>query len=70
MKKILSTTAIAGSLCLLGTSAFAQFVGPYVGIIWYQLLDVATEDIKLQAVVQVTRQQILVMDQLVASNSV
>jgi hypothetical protein len=32
MKKILSTTAIAGSLCLLGTSAFAQFVGPYVGI--------------------------------------
>jgi len=32
MKKILSTTAIAGSLCLLGTSAFAQFAGPYVGI--------------------------------------
>jgi hypothetical protein len=32
MKKILSTTAIAGSLCLLGTSAFAQFVGPYAGI--------------------------------------
>jgi len=32
MKKILSTTAIAGSLCLLGTSAFAQFVGPYLGI--------------------------------------
>jgi len=31
MKKILSTTAIAGSLCLLGTSSFAQFVGPYVG---------------------------------------
>ena len=29
MKKILSTTAIAGSLCLLGTSAFAQFSGPY-----------------------------------------
>jgi len=32
MKKILSTTAIAGSLCLLGTSAFAQFSGPYAGI--------------------------------------
>jgi len=32
MKKILSTTAIAGSLCLLGTSSFAQFVGPYAGI--------------------------------------
>jgi len=32
MKKILSTTAIAGSLCLLGTSAFAQFSGPYIGI--------------------------------------
>ena len=32
MKKILSTTAIAGSLCLLGTSAFAQFAGPYVGL--------------------------------------
>jgi len=32
MKKIISTTAIAGSLCLLGTSSFAQFVGPYVGI--------------------------------------
>jgi len=32
MKKILSTTAIAGSLCLLGTSATAQFVGPYVGV--------------------------------------
>jgi len=27
MKKILSTTAIAGSLCLLGTSTFAQFSG-------------------------------------------
>jgi len=32
MKKILSTSAIAGSLCLLGTSSFAQFVGPYAGI--------------------------------------
>ena len=32
MKKILSTTAIASSMCLLGTSAFAQFVGPYAGI--------------------------------------
>jgi len=35
MKKILSTTAIAGSLCLLGTSAFAQtkaFEGPYLGL--------------------------------------
>lgn len=33
MKKILSTTAIAGSLCLLGTSAIAQtFSGPYVAI--------------------------------------
>jgi len=32
MKKILSTTAIAGSLCLLGTSVFAQFSGPYAGV--------------------------------------
>lgn len=32
MKKILSTTAIAGSLCLLGTSAIAQFSGPYIGL--------------------------------------
>jgi len=35
MKKILSTTAIAGSLCLLGTSAFAQtkaFEGGHVAI--------------------------------------
>jgi len=33
MKKILSTTAIAGSLCLLGTSAYAQtFAGPYVAV--------------------------------------
>jgi len=31
MKKILSTTAIATSLCLIGSSGFAQFVGPYVG---------------------------------------
>ncbi len=47
MKKILSTTAIAGSLCLLGTSAFAQFVGPYVGIS-VSVAGVATEGIKLQ----------------------
>jgi len=32
MNKILSTTAIATSLCLLGTNAMAQFVGPYIGL--------------------------------------
>jgi len=45
MKKILSTTAIAGSLCLLGTSAFAQFVGPYFAISG-SMAGVATEGSK------------------------
>jgi len=45
MKKILSTTAIAGSLCLLGTSAFAQFSGPYIGISG-SIAGVATEGSK------------------------
>jgi len=45
MKKILSTTAIAGSLCLLGSNAFAQFSGPYVGISG-SIAGVATEGSK------------------------
>jgi len=46
MKKILNTTAIAGSLCLLGTSAFAQtFAGPYVALSG-SMAGVATEGSK------------------------